>query len=221
MLLRCLLSTLSLIACGLFATASYCDELPVIVEEDFEQGADRWETLGESQWQVIEQDGNKVYRVEGKGKYNPPHRSPVHIALLKDVSVGDFVLTADVQSTSKIYGHQDMCLFFNFVDPGHFYYVHLGRKADPHANQIFIVNDAPRKAITKQESPGTDWSEKWHKVKIVRRTADGTIEVYFDDMETPAMTAQDKSFTSGRIGLGTFDDNGHWDNVVLRGKKVE
>ena len=29
---------------------------------------------------------------------------------------------------------------------------------------------------------GTNWDEKWHDVKIVRRVADGTIEVYFDDI---------------------------------------
>ena len=42
------------------------DELPLLVEEDFEKGAERWEPLGESQWTIIEQDGNKKYRAEGK-----------------------------------------------------------------------------------------------------------------------------------------------------------
>jgi len=207
----------------LFALAPFAvaEELPVLAEEDFEDGADRWEPQGTSEWKVIEQDGDKKYRVEGRGKYNPPHRSPKHVSLLKDVSTGDFVLTADVQSTKQPYGHQDMCLFFNFVDPGHFYYVHLGKATDPHSNQIMIVNGDARKAITKKESPGTKWTDGWHKVKIVRDTASGKIDVYFDDMETPAMTAEDKTFTSGRIGLGTFDDHGNWDNVVLRGKAAE
>ncbi len=45
--------------------------------------------------------------------------------------------------------------------------------------------------------------------------SDGTIEVYFDDMKTPVMTATDKTFAWGRVGLGTFDDTGDWDDVKL------
>jgi hypothetical protein len=35
------------------------------------------------------------------------------------------------------------------------------------------------------------------------------------------MTASDKSFTSGRVGIGSFDDTSDWDNIKLRGAKVE
>ena len=40
----------------------------------------------------------------------------------------------------------------------------------------------------------------------MRKVADGTIEIYFDDMKKPLMTANDKTFAWGQIGLGTFDD---------------
>ncbi|MCG8583092.1 MAG: hypothetical protein MI757_00065, partial [Pirellulales bacterium] len=142
--------------------------------------------------------------------------------ILKDVIVSDFELTARLKSTNtKAGAHRDLCLFWGRQDASHFYYVHLAKKADPHANQIFIVNGAARKAITKKESPGTPWDDAWHEVKIVRRVKDGTIEVYFDDMETPHMTAIDKTFTWGQIGIGTFDDNGNWDDIELRGIKVK
>ena len=42
----------------------------------------------------------KVLRVTGTSKYQPPHRSPHSIALLKDVVVGDFDLTVHVQNTN-------------------------------------------------------------------------------------------------------------------------
>ncbi len=202
------------------APAAEGGELPLLVEEDFEQGAQRWEPTDPRAWKVIQTDRGKVYSQFQGSKYQPPHRSPLNIALLKDVVVGDFVLTAKVQSTCRDYGHRDMCLFFGYQDPAHFYYVHLGKKADPHANQIFIVNDAPRTMITDKQSPGIPWDDEWHEVKIVRRVADGVIEVYFDDMDTPVMTAQDKTFTWGRVGLGSFDDTGNWDDVKLCGRKV-
>ena len=58
-------------------------------------------------------------------------------------------------------------------------------------------------------------------MKIIRKPADGTIEIYFDDLQKPVMTAIDKTFAHGRIGVGTFDDTADWDDIVLRGKKVE
>ena len=35
------------------------------------------------------------------------------------------------------------------------------------------------------------------------------------------MTARDKTFQRGRIGVGSFDDTGDWDDIRLRGVKVE
>ncbi len=169
-----------------------------------------------------EDRGGKVYNQFKQSQYKPPYRSPYNVALLKDVIVGDFVLTADVQSTDQAGGgHQDMCVFFGYQDPAHFYYAHLGKVPDKVSCKITIVDGAPRRPITKNEPTGIPWDTGWHKVKVVRRVADGTIEVYFDDMKTPKMIAVDKTFTWGQVGLGSFDNLGNWDNVKLCGVKVK
>ena len=204
-----------------WVTAAEKPELPLVCADDFEKGAGNWQPTDAKAWRIAETERGKVYNQFKNSDYKPPHRSPYNIALLKDVSVGDFVLTVKVQSTNGGAGnHQDMCLFFNYQDPAHFYYVHLGKRPDPHSSQIMIVNDAPRAMITKSKSPGIPWDEKWHDVKIVRRTADGAIEIYFDDMKKPVMTAVDKTFNWGQVGLGSFDDNGNWDDFKLRGVKA-
>ncbi len=197
-------------------------ELPVLFTDDFSKGADHWEPTDPKAWKIAKlDDGNAVFENLGGSKYEPPHRSPFNIALLKDIIVGDFVLTARVMTTKKAYGHRDMCLFFGYQDPAHFYYIHLGEKKDDHANQIFIVNDAPRIKISEKATDGTPWKDgTWHEVKLVREAGSGLIEVYFDDMETPTHVAHDKNFTWGRIGIGTFDDQGMWDDIELRGVKV-
>jgi hypothetical protein len=38
-------------------------------------------------------------------------------------------------------------------------------------------------------------------------------------MTKPILTAVDKSFTSGRIGVGSFDDTGRFDDLRLLGWK--
>jgi len=55
-------------------------------------------------------------------------------------------------------------------------------------------------------------------VKVVRDSSLGTIEVYFDDMKKPHLTATDKTFGKGRIGIGSFDDMNDFDDVRLFGK---
>ncbi|MBX3413276.1 MAG: hypothetical protein KF708_11350 [Pirellulales bacterium] len=195
--------------------------MPLVFEENFEQGADRWQPTDPAAWEVFDSGSSKVYRQGRASKYQPPHRSPLNIALFKEAVVGDFTLDAKVRSTVRDYGHRDACLFFGYQDPAHFYYVHLGKQADDHANQIFLVNDAPRVKISTTSTEGTPWDDEWHAVRIERTVKDGSIKVYFDDLEHPVMTATDKHFTWGQVGIGSFDDTTDWDDIRLRGEVVD
>ncbi len=195
--------------------------MPLVAVEDFDAGADRWTTTDASAWQ-LETEGRTYFALTKKrSKYNPPVRSPYNQALLNDVEVGSFVLDVDFRSSHPVYGHQDLCLFFGHQDASHFYYVHFGRKADAHANSIFLVNGEPRVSIAKERTDGTDWSKGWHRARIKRDVKSGSIEVYFDDMQKPIMKTVDKTFVRGKIGIGSFDDTGHFDAIRLWGDKIE
>jgi hypothetical protein len=124
-------------------------------------------------------------------------------------------------STTEPYDHQDLCLFFGFESPEKYYYVHLGRKADMNANNVFIVNEADRKNIAKETSKGVEWKkDTWHTARLVRQGTTGKIEVYFDDMTRPIMKAEDKTFPTGLVGFGSFDDTGRFRRVVLYTKNL-
>jgi len=209
--------------CGLFLCQPVAAEkkLKLVYKDDFEKGAKNWEPTDKNAWRLRKTAKGLVYNQFKGSKYKPPHRSPVNISLLKDVYVGDFVLKVKVRSTIKDYGHRDMCLFFGYQDKAHFYYVHLGKKTDDHANQIFIVDGKPRTKISIKTTKGTNWDDEWHNVMIVRNAKDGTIKVFFDNMKTPIMVAKNTKFTWGRVGLGSFDDKGEWDNLELRGQRVK
>lgn len=190
----------------------------LIAEDNFEQSSEQWQMLDPKSWQFTEVDGRGVLsQYVRESDYKPPHRSPFHVALLKEGVVSDFDLTASVRSTVEDYGHRDACIFFGYVDPAHFYYVHIGKLTDPHCNQIFLVNGADRKAISLTTTEGTNWTDQWHRVKVTRRTDSGRIEIFFDDFEKPIMTAEDKTLPAGRVGVGSFDDCADWDDFELRG----
>ena len=193
-------------------------DLRLVFEDDFEKGRSRWQTTDDAAWSLHDNDNGKAFGLNKKiSDYTPKFRSPHNIALIKGIEVADFVLTFEVKSTKDSGVHRDCCIFFNYQDPTHFYYVHLGARPDPHSGQIMIVNNAPRVSMTENEKL-VPWDNAWHKVELVRNTQQGLIEVYFDDMKKAHMSVVDKTFGKGQIGIGSFDDLNDFDNIKLWGK---
>lgn len=150
----------------------------------------------------------------GISSYQPPFRSPHTIGLIDDIVFSSFVLEAEVLQTGKEYGHRDMCIFFGFRDPSHFYYSHIASKMDDHAHQLMLVNSAPRVKISTFTTDGVEWGqEQWHRVRIERDVDSGSIKVYFDGRLI--QEANDKTIAEGYIGFGSFDDSGRVDNVRI------
>ncbi len=190
-------------------------KLGPIFTEDFESGIDRWELVDPKSWAVEEHgQGKSIAIIRRESEYAPKVRSPLHIALVKDIKASDFEMTFKVKSTKNTGNHRDCCVFFNYQDPTHFYYIHLGAKPDPASGQIFIVNDEPRRPLTKNEKL-VPWTEDWHTVKLVRIASTGKIAIYFDDMEQPHLETNDKTFGEGRLGIGSFDDMDAFDSIVV------
>ncbi|MEZ4849119.1 MAG: hypothetical protein R3B93_10985 [Bacteroidia bacterium] len=202
-----------------FAQSSIPDGYKLVYSQDFEspQAIRDFEMSDERAWRIGEGATGKTLELFGKSEYEARVRSPFNIALLKDVVVGDFVLEANLSQTGREYGHRDLCLFFGVNTPTNFYYVHIASVADNNANNIFLVNDEPRTNIATKTTKGTDWGKtnSWHTVRIERKVAEGTIKIYFDDMTTPIMETTDTHFDKGRIGLGSFDDTGQFDNLKI------
>ena len=208
---------------GLCSAAEHYEGLPLIFADDFERGAGHWRPTDPKAWKITEVEGRgKVYDQHRQSDYEPPHRSPTNLSLLKDVVVGDFVLLVKARSTDFDGGaHRDCCIFFGYQDDEHFYYAHQGLVRDTISNQLLKVDKGPRKPIG-QTNAGSPWDDDgWHQIKLVRRVKEGTIELYFDDMQTPAKTAVDADFAWGQIGLGCFGETVQWDDVKLYGRKVK
>jgi len=173
-------------------------------------------------WRVSNDKDGPTLELFGEGDYRNKIRSPFNFALLSDKIFTDVVIDAEACSTVQPYNHQDMVIVYGFKSPNEMYYTHIAIAPDPHAHNCFIVNNADRVAIGKEVSKGITWGvNQWHKIRIVRRGSDGTTLVYFDDMKTPIMKASDKTFTSGYIGFGSFDDTGKYRNIRVYAPSVQ
>ena len=237
--------TLALSLAALIASSSLCHgapELPEGYRLQYEQNFNSKKSFNDfmmtdrSAWNYKKTPENGgVLALEGKSDYKPTHRSPYNIALIKGLTFGDFVMDVDIQQTGVKgtpiaqfmkenpdptkaggYAHRDHCFFFGFEDPDHFMYIHIAKTGDNNAHNVFVVNEAPRTPITDFRTLGADWGvEVWKKIRIVRDTKKGTVALYFDDMLTPIMIADDIPFDKGFIGFGSFDDIGWVDNIKI------
>jgi hypothetical protein len=173
-------------------------------------------------WTLLTGTPHGSLELSKQSQYEAPVRSPANIALIADRQFGDFILECDLLQTGKDYPHRDLCLFFGFQNPTNFYYVHLASAADDHAHNIFLVHNAPRTRIARETSPGVHWGlNTWHRIRLERQTASGLVKVWFDDLESPIMIAEDKTLTTGAIGVGSFDDTGRIANIRVWAPTME
>jgi hypothetical protein len=178
-------------------------------------------------WQFAKDEKGNGYlqldydRKTYKSPYSPKYRSPIHIAIFRSMPLTDFVMDVEVMSTTETYGHQDACLFFNMESPEKYYYVHLAPAPDANAHNVFIVNDATRKNLLEPQKKGIEWKkDMWHKLRLARQATTGKIAVYFDDFTTPVLSAEDKTFQTGFVGFGSFDDTARFRNAQLSTKNL-
>lgn len=206
------------------AQATIPENYKLIYFQDFEkpQAIKDFEMSDSKVWKISSNKKGKCLELFNQSNYTPPVRSPFNIALIKNVWVQDFILEVKMNQNGREYGHRDLCLMFGITNASNFYYTHIASKSDKHANSIFIVNDEPRTSIVSERTDGTSWGEvdSWHTVRVVRKVKEGTIEIYFDDMDKPIMKASDTHFKSGYIGLGSFDDTGKFDDIKIWAPKT-
>ena len=191
-----------------------CFEAVLAFRDDFETGGlDAWQATDPNFWRIEEVDDTNVLSLTGQSDYTPPYRSPANIILAQDIVVGSFIMELNLASTVEENPNQDLCLFFGYQDPANFYYIHIASQPDDVHHKIHVVDDADRTSITADYNTGVTWGTDWHTARVIRDVDSGSIEVYFDDMSAPIMTATDDRFQLGRIGLGSFDDTGRFDNI--------
>jgi hypothetical protein len=170
-------------------------------------------------------DGNGGWTVAGQtlvlekaGVPRGPIRRPAALAILKSEPLTDLTLRLELRSTAPAdLAVRDVQLIVGYQSPTRFYYIHLSAKTDAVHNGIFIVDNADRKRIDEPTSKAHLVDQAWHRVRIERNTATGTIAVFFDDLPTPILSATDKTHAWGRVGVGSFDETGEFRNLEVVG----
>ena len=191
-----------------------------LARADFEDGtAAGWTPDDPSHWRVVADNGSMVYELTAPGAPGPV-RAPASRSLWAGHDLASFELSGRLRChTDPAVPYRDMCVIFHYQDPAHFYYVHFAGSSDGVHNIIGLVDGADRVKINV-EPPGSSvfrlTDRAWHAFKVTCDARTGEIRAYLDDMTAPILTARDRTLGHGLVGLGSFDDTGAFDDLVLR-----
>jgi len=206
-------------ACLAFQTSQ--PRFPLLAGSDFEDGqAAGWQPKDPRHWRVTTQDGSLVYELTAPGEQGKV-RAPSSWSLLAAHDVTSFEFAGRLKcGADPSNSYRDLCLFFHFQDPTHFGYVHFSARSDDLHNIIGLVNGADRVKINS-EPPGTSTfrltDTNWHRFRLTYDAATGRVEAFLDDLDSPILTAVDKTLGHGLVGVGSFDDTGSFDDLMLWG----
>jgi hypothetical protein len=210
-----------ILCCFMACQKKDTNEHPLLASFDFEDSKTQgWQPSIPENWEATDLDGSKVYALTAPGERREI-AAPTSWSVLSDYDVTSFAFSGRLKCAAEADNpHRDICVFFHYQDPTHFYYVHFSASSDERHNIIGLVNAADRVKINLEPAGSSVFrltDKEWHTFKVTYDAASGDIQAFLDDMETPIVTAQGSVLGHGFVGIGSYDDTGYFDDLNLRG----
>jgi hypothetical protein len=198
-----------------FLLLAACATAPAPHREPLASAAEaaRWQFTDPNAFRWGDDDGRGYLELHAASSYQPPHRSPLGLAILREPELDQGALRVKCKQTGREYPHRDLVIVFAYRDASHFAYAHLASQGDGSAHHVMLVDGADRRPVTTWRTAGVRWGDGWHTVEVLRI---GThVEVRFDGS---AVLAGEVPAGSGKIGLGSFDDTGRFRDLEIESR---
>jgi hexosaminidase len=200
----------------------YTARLPLAAYDFEDEDVQGWEPNIPENWFVGLESRTHCYQLLKPGIQGKV-LAPTSWSVLKDFDVSSFVFSGRLLCKAKRDNpHRDMVVIFHYQDPTHFYYVHFSASSDRNHNIIGLVDGKDRVKINLEspgESPARLTDLRFHEFKVTCSAGTGEIKAYLDDMKAPILTAKDTTLGHGLVGVGSFDDTGCFDDIILWGDR--
>lgn len=125
------------------------------------------------------------------------------------VVTGDFTVTASGSTTSTDSPFNDFSLVFGYQDPSNYYFASFSEGNDANTSGIFKVTDGTRTELA--DISASIVAGTIYPVRIEREGA--AIRAYRSAEQVAS--ANDATFTSGKVGFGSRNDGGTFDDLVV------
>ncbi|PSL00283.1 hypothetical protein CLV63_102410 [Murinocardiopsis flavida] len=185
-------------------------------------GPEHWAPVTPEKWDF---PGSEVVLTEAGTDPGPPRRPYEYAVLTAGPRFGEVRIDAEVRIDEPVeVDNRDVVVLFGYRSPTEFYYAHLSQDNTiyPH-NGIFKVDGADRERIDDQwdgevGAPPAITDAEYHPVSVRHDPRSGRIAVFVDGAKRPLMTAKDRTFDSGRVGFGSFDNYGRLRALKVTGR---
>jgi len=181
--------------------------------DNFESGMKNWLPPRPADWEIAVEGGNHFLRLSRPGYGPGVPRRPLNYALLRDRCFTDFTLSTRLRRAAR-----SLLIVFDYQDTLHFNYAHLsvdrGTQQKVH-NGIFRVDGGERFRIDDPDRPAALPDKEWHAAKLVRQGPRAA--VYMDGSAEPLLSVNQGLFPYGRVGIGSFDESGDFDDFSIAG----
>jgi hypothetical protein len=178
-----------------------------------------WTVPAASDWKVEERAAESVLHLIAPRGPLPGPRRPIEFALAETPEFRDVTVDMDARPLGR-----SLIVVFAYRDAAHFDYAHLSidpATKQPVHNGVFHVYGGERVRISSEAGPPAfAATNRWYHVRLVYDGKSGAVQVTIDDRPIPALHAIDLSLSSGRVGIGSFDETGDFKKVKIKGVAV-
>ncbi len=187
-------------------------------KDDFSKGVNpAWSPKTPEKWGLAKEGRKSFYQLKEPGSYEPGVVRPAEYSLISHLTYTDFTFKCKLRCDAPVERrYRDIVIIFGYQDDTHFYYVHLSNITDDLHNGIMLVNGDHRRKLNTDIPEPTLIDMDFHKVEVRRKVITGDIAVYFDGKLV--MQGHDRTFISGKVGVGSLDDVGSFDDVYVKGR---
>jgi hypothetical protein len=127
---------------------------------------------------------------------------------------GDFLLTVDAQAISTGNTWNNFAVIFGYQDPNNYYFFSSNQNNDAGTNGIFRVVDGASTELAN--IAGTITAGVTYQLKL--ELSGGSIKAYRNNVLVAS--ANDSTFISGQIGLGSRQFPAVFDNLIVTGSAI-
>jgi hypothetical protein len=187
-------------------------------EDNFQNGIkSQWSPKTLEKWELAKDGENGFYRLKEPGLHDTGVSRPSEYSLIKNYIYSNFTFKCKLRCDAPVnVRYRDVVIIFGYQDDTHFYYVQFSNISDDLHNAIMLVNGEYRMRINKDIPEPVLKDQAFHNVEVKRENE--KIEVYYDSKLL--MQAEDNTFPSGKLGIGSYDDTASFDDVHAVGKQA-
>jgi hypothetical protein len=181
----------------------------VVLREDFATSTGSMEAVTGGEWGVS--SGRYVLSDPDDGGEELPN---ANLAVAGPAVTGDFTLTALGSTTATDSPFNDFSVVFGYRDPDSYWFASFSEGNDPNTSGIFRVEGGVRRELADITSPIVAGAV--YPVRVERQGS--ALRVFRAGEQLASVT--DTASTDGRVGFGSRNDGGTFDELVVTGPVV-